>query len=814
MLMVAAAGVWAWLTHDLPPIERLQAGLALPSTRIFDRDGALLYEILPPEQGRNTPIAYDDIPEHCVNAIVATEDANFWSHPGVDPAGIVRALWINLRGGDIVAGGSTITQQVARLTMLNPGRLPERTLKRKLQEMLLALQLETAYSKQDVLALYINQAYFGSLAYGLEAAARAYFAKPAAELSLSECALLAGLLQGPAVYDPIQNPDAAKARQQVVLRLMVEAGVIEAEQAQRAGEDALQYAAAPFPIEAPHAVMRVWAELAQRFPEQLYRDGLDVVTTIDLDWQREAERIARLRLAQLNRTDNPQRPPADVDGAALVALDPRTGEVRVMLGSPDYFDDAHDGAVNATTALRQPGSALKPFTYAAAFDPNRSDPWTAASMVLDVETAFYTRKRELYVPANFGFAEHGPVSIREALASSFNIPAVAVLDDIGTSSMIELAARAGLTSLAANPELDLAVTLGGGEVRLLDLTAAYGVFANGGLAVDPVLITSVVQRDGPVLYEWTPPAHRDRIMDERVAWLITDILADPAAREPGFGRNSLLNIGRPAAVKTGTTTDFRDNWIVGYTPSLAVGVWVGNPDNRPMREATGLTGAGPIWHTFIRSVLLGTPEESFGPPPPGIVRAPVCIVSGMLPTADCPNTRLEWFIDGTQPTEPDTLWVTLESDRRTGDLATAATPMVDRVRVHYMVLPERAMDWARKAGAAALTPEMLERVRSVAALGDPTVPAVFAPHDGAVYQISRSIPAATQRLRLEASAPPGTTRVDFVINGTVVGSADSAPWRVFWTLELGDFALHVRAVDSAGRQIDSAPVSFSVVPPR
>ncbi|NOG50385.1 MAG: hypothetical protein HND48_13880 [Chloroflexi bacterium] len=310
-----------------------------------------------------------------------------------------------------------------------------------------------------------------------------------------------------------------------------------------------------------------------------------------------------------------------------------------------------------------------------------------------------------------------------------------------------------MTSLAANPELDLAVTLGGGEVRLLDLTAAYGVFANGGLAVDPVLITSVVQRDGPVLYEWTPPDHRDRIMDERVAWLITDMLADPAAREPGFGRNSLLNIGRPAAVKTGTTTDFRDNWIVGYTPSLVVGVWVGNPDNRPMREATGLTGAGPIWHTFIRSVLLGTPEESFGPPPPGIVRAPVCIVSGMLPTADCPNTRLEWFIDGTQPTEPDTLWVTLESDRRTGDLATAATPAADRVRVHYMVLPERAMDWARKAGAAALTPEMLERVRSVAALGDPTVPAVFAPYDGAVYQISRSIPAATQRLRLEASAP-------------------------------------------------------------
>ncbi|MBK9123258.1 MAG: transglycosylase domain-containing protein [Chloroflexi bacterium] len=812
-LIIAVVGVWAWLTHDLPPIERLQTGLALPSTRIFDRNGQLLYEILPPEQGRNTPIAYDDIPDHCVNAIVATEDANFWSHPGVDPAGILRALWINLRGGDVVAGGSTITQQVARLTMLNPGRLPERTLKRKLQEMLLAVQLETAYSKEDVLALYANQAYFGSLAYGLEAAARAYFAKPAGELSLAECALVAGLLQGPAIYDPLQYPEAAKERQLVVLRLMVEHGAIDTDQAERAGQDALQYAAVPFPIEAPHAVMRVWAELAQRFPEQLYRDGLDVTTTIDLDWQREAERIARERLAQLNRADNPARPPANVDGAALVALDPRTGEVRVMLGSPDYFDDTRDGAVNAATALRQPGSALKPFTYAAAFDPGRSDPWTAASMVLDVETAFYTRKNELYVPANFGFVEHGPVSIREALASSYNIPAVAVLDDIGTSGMIELAARAGLTALAENPDLDLAVTLGGGEVRLLDLTAAYGVFANGGYAVEPVLITSVVQRGGPTLYEWTPPEAPEPVLDSRVAWLITDILADPTAREPGFGPNSPLNIGRPAAAKTGTTTDFRDNWVVGYTPSLVVGVWVGNPDNRPMREATGLTGAGPIWHSFIRSVLLGTPEEQFDPPPPGMSRVAVCVVSGMLPTDNCPGTRLEWFIDGTEPSDPDTLWVTLPTDPRTGEIATGSTAEANRVRAHYMVLPERATAWAREAGVAALTPEMLERVRSVTTMPDSSVPVVFAPHDGAVYQLSRSIPVATQRLSLEASVPVGTRQVDFVLNGEVVGSADSAPWRVFWTLAPGDYDLSAVAIDGAGRQVESAPVTFTVLIP-
>lgn len=810
-LVLAAAGVWIWLTHDLPPIARLHAGLALPSTRIFDRDGALLYEILPPEQGRNTPIAFDDIPDHCVNAVVATEDANFWSHPGVDPAGIIRALWINLRGGDVVAGGSTITQQVARLTMLNPGRLPERTLKRKLQEMLLALQLEAAYSKEDVLALYLNQAYFGSLAYGLEAAARAYFAKPASELSLAECALLAGLLQGPAVYDPLQHPEAAKERQLIVLRLMVEAGAIDADQAERAGQDALQFAAAPFPIEAPHAVMRVWAELEQRFPEQLYRDGLDVITTIDLDWQRTAERIARERLAELNRTDNPSRPPADVDGAALVALDPRTGEVRVMLGSPDYFDDSRDGAVNAATALRQPGSALKPFTYAAAFDPGRSDPWTAASMVLDVETAFYTRKGELYVPANFGFVEHGPVSIREALGSSYNIPAVAVLDDIGTSSMIELAARAGLTSLADNPDLDLAVTLGGGEVRLLDLTAAYGAFVNGGYAVEPVLITSVVQRGGPVLYEWTPPADKPPVMDPRVAWLITDILADPAAREPGFGPNSSLNIGRPAAAKTGTTTDFRDNWVIGFTPSLVVGVWVGNPDNRPMREATGLSGAGPIWHGFIRSVLLGTPEEPFGPPPPGMSRVAVCVVSGMQPTEDCPDTRLEWFIDGTEPTEPDTLWVTLPADPRTGAPLAASAP--DAEMAHFMVLPERAMAWAREAGVAALTPEMLDRVRSLTTRVDSSVPVVFAPHDRAVYQLSRSIPVTNQRLRLEASVPTGTRQVQFVINGEVVGSAISAPWHVFWTLEAGEFVVRVRAIDSAGNQTESAPISFTVLNP-
>jgi 1A family penicillin-binding protein len=678
VLIAVGLFLYFWLFYDLPSIDRLRAGMALPSTRIFDRDGVLLYEIFPPEGGRNTAIPLSDVPQHCIDAVIATEDANYYAHPGVDAAGVLRAAWINLQGGEVLAGGSTITQQLARTLLFDPEQRAERTLRRKLREMILAVQLSTVYSKDAVLEMYLNQVYFGNLAYGIEAAAQAYFGKSAAALSLAECALLAGVLQNPSAYDPLSNLEAARERQDVALRLMVERDLITVEQADAARNDALQFAPTPFPIEAPHFVMAVIKQLERDYGEVLFREGLDVITTVDLDWQRAAQEAVQQQLTLLNHPPFGGRPPANANNAALVAIDPFTGQVLTMLGSPDYFDESIDGAVNAALALRQPGSTLKPFTYAAGMDPDLPEPFTPATLFLDVETPFVTRRLESYTPGNFGLVEHGPVLLREALGSSYNIPAVAALDQIGIERFIQLANRAGLSTLADNPRLDLAITLGGGEVRLLDLTQAYSIFPNGGYRIDPVYILRVTTRSGTTLYASEQAPLTQQVIDEQVAYLITDILADNNARIPNFGANSAMNIGRPAAAKTGTTTDYRDNWIVGYTPNLVVGVWVGNADNTPMVDVTGVSGTAPIWNQFMRRVLLGQPELAFREPD-GLVRVEVCALSGMLPTPLCPLRRTEIFIAGTQPTQPDTFYQQFAHGRAGGCVYAGSIPAESRV---------------------------------------------------------------------------------------------------------------------------------------
>ncbi len=804
--------IYFYVFHDLPSIDRLEAGLQLPSTRIYDRHGALLYEILPEgaNSGRSTFIPLEEIPQHCVNAIIATEDANFYAHPGVDFVGVARALWINLRGGEVLAGGSTITQQLVRILLFDPAQRVERSLQRKLREMVLAIQLQGRYSKDEILELYLNQVYFGNLAYGIEAAAQAYFGKSARDLSLAECALLAGLPQQPASYDPLTNREAARDRQQVVLGLMAQNGMITQAQADSAFNDALQFAASPFPIAAPHAVMAVWTQLERRFPEQLYREGLTVYTSIDLNWTRLAQNISSEQLYRLNHPADGSRVAANANNAALVALNPHTGEVYVLLGSPDYFDESIDGAVNAALALRQPGSALKPFTYAAALDPQLHQPWTAATMVLDVSTPFITRQLAGYTPANFGFAEHGPVLVREALSSSYNIPAVLALQYVGLPAFIDLAGNAGLETLVTNPRVDLAVTLGGGEVRLLDLTQAYSIFPNGGYRVEPVLITRVEAASGVVLYSWEPPRPTQRIIDARVAYIITDILSDNNARIPGFGEHSVMNIGRPAAAKTGTTTNFRDNWIVGYTPDLVVGVWVGNANNVPMRDMTGISGAGPIWHQFMRQVLVGTPERDFDEPP-GIVRAEVCALSGLLPTPYCPHTQVELFIPGTVPTTYDNLYQPFLIDSRSGEPATASTPPEFAVEQVLIVLPQEARSWGERngfpappVGAAVQAPDADSGLR------------LLHPDPFTIYELSPVLPQETQRIRFEVGAPPGTQSVTYILNGQALGTVSAEPWALWWTLALGSYTLEAQAVLLDGSIQTTLPLSFTVadyVPP-
>lgn len=804
LLLAIVGGLSARVLDDLPSLDDLDAGLALPSTRIYDRHGHLLYEILSPQQGRNRDLSLSEIPQDCQKAIIATEDANFYRHPGVDPLGIARALWLNLRGGEIVAGGSTITQQTARLLLLDPQRQRERSLRRKLREMVLALQLQRRFSKDAILELYLNQVYFGNLAYGIDAAARAYFQKGARDLSLAECALLAGIVQNAIYNDPLAHRERAKSRQAVVLRLMAQHGYISGDESRTALADELQFAALAFPIEAPHFVLEVWRILERDFGAALHRGGLEVVTTVDRNWTRHAQDITRLQLRALNSRANGARP-AMANNAALVALDPRSGEVLTLLGSPDYFDEAIDGAVNAALALRQPGSTLKPFTYAEAMNPDYSDPYTAATMMLDVRRPFVTAKQESFVPANYGQVEHGPVLAREALASSYNIPAVVTLEHIGVERFVRFVSALGLENLRDNARVDLSITLGGGEVRLLDLAEAYAALANGGYDIEPQFILSITDSRGEQIYRYEAPPLTRRLMDERVAYIITDILSDNKARVPSFGQNSPLNVGFPAAAKTGTSTDYRDNWVMGYTPDLVVGVWVGNADNAPMLDVSGVSGAGPIFNLFLRTVARGGPHADFAEPA-GITRLEVCRISGLLPGEYCPARIDELFIHGTEPIETDSFYRLFVIDRGTGGLATSSTAQADRFEQVFLILPEEARWWALDKGI----PQPPFANRDLVADNSGAL-RISSPDPYTVYELSEQVPAEAQRLRLAALAPASTRSLRFLLNGEVVGGADQAPWQAWWTLETGQFKLVAQAALSDGSQQQSQSIQFSVV---
>src|SRR5258705_2493771 len=478
LALIGGLLAWHWLAVALQALDRLNENMVGPSTRLLARDGRLLYEIPDPAGVHHTTVPLAEIPAAVQQATIATEDASFYRNPGVDVVGILRAVVINATGGEVLAGGSTITQQVARNMLLDPQERAERTLTRKLRESILAWRLGRAYSKDELLALYLNQTYYGHLAYGVEAAARAYFGKSVRDLDLAESALLAGLPQAPSLYDPLLYPEAASVRQAVVLDLMVKQGAITATQAAQAKAETLQWTAAAFPIEAPHFVFYVWNLLEQKYGPDVLYSGLTVVTTLDLDLTRAAQDIAQRRLADLA---DPLHAPANATDAALVALDPHTGQVLAILGSPDYFNAPIAGAINLAVSPRQPGSAIKPITYAAAFSPEfcaaggeqATCPWTPATMILDVRTAFVTKEGFSYVPQNYDRNYHGPVSARAALAGSLNLPAVLTLDHVGPPALLSLAGRMGLTTLSDADRVGLRPTVAGGRVRLLDRSAAY-----------------------------------------------------------------------------------------------------------------------------------------------------------------------------------------------------------------------------------------------------------------------------------------------------------------------------------------------------
>ncbi len=811
LVLGAAVGLYFWLLADLPSIENLGRNLAVPSNKVYDRYGRLLFEMPAAGGGSHTFIPLEEIPLALRQATIAVEDASFYQNPGVDFWSILRALWINLTHGEIRSGGSTITQQVVRNLVLRPVERSERTLRRKLREAILAWQMTRRYSKDEILELYLNEIYYGNMAYGVEAAARAYFGKNVADLDLAECALLAGLPQAPARYNPLEHLEAAKARQAIVLDLMVKHGYIHAKEARLAKEERLHLAATPFPIRAPHFVMYVRNFLEETLGlERLEQGGLHIYTTLDLDMNETARDLVRYRLARLAECNGQRElcPPGghNVRNAALVALDPHTGEILAMLGSPDYFSTRIDGAVNGATSLRQPGSAIKPITYAAAFERGTMTP---ATVIYDLRTAYVTERGIPYVPFNYDLRFRGPVRLREALASSYNLVAIKVLDKIGMETMLNLARRLGLNTLD-DPDLGLAVTLGNGEVRLLDLTAAYAAFANGGRRVYPQAVRRVEDAAGRLLWS-VPPGVGEAVLDERVAYLITDILSDDLARIPTFGEGSMLQLSRPAAVKTGTTYDFHDNWTVGYTPDLVVGVWVGNADNEPMYQVTGVSGAAPIWHDFMETVLRSRPVQDFARPA-GLAEIEVCALSGLLPNPDCPHRVQELFLAGSEPREVCPMHRRIAVDRETGLRATADTPPERVIERVYTVFPPEAQAWAAEQGFPQPPPTSKGSGQLLAWSAEEPPLVMTGPDQEATYRLDRSLPRTAQRIRVGARPGSGAAlmEVTLMVDGRPLARFQKPPYQVYWPLEPGPHTFWAEGVDEDGVHVRSKEVHILV----
>ncbi|HIC94644.1 MAG TPA: PBP1A family penicillin-binding protein, partial [Anaerolineae bacterium] len=742
-----------------PPTPRLRdiAGRELfQTTRIYDRHGVLLYEIF--EEGRRTWVPLEEIPLALRQATIATEDSTFYTNPGVDWRGILRALWQSLIYGRPISGGSTITQQLVRRLMFSPEERAERSLARKIKEIMLALALTRTHSKDEILEMYLNEIYYGHLAYGVEAAAQTYFNKHVSELNLAECALLAGLPQAPSRLDPFVNLEGAKARQRVVLRLMVENGFITPEKAEAAYAQPLKFVPPEHKMLAPHFVVYVRKLLEEKYgPERVARGGLSVITTLDLRYQRLAEEVARRHIAKLREEHG-------ATNAALVAMQPATGEILAMLGSVDYHDASIDGQVNMALSERQPGSSIKPITYVTALQQGL----TLAAVLWDIPTEIPLGDGRVYRPTNYDGRYHGPVRLRAALANSYNVPAVKLLRKVGVAEMLETAHRMGIRGLQRPPGYyGLSLTLGGGEVSLLDLTTAYATLANQGRYVAPVAILRVVDGQGRVLEEYEGPRPQPAL-DPRAAYLITDVLSDNEARTPAFGADSPLRLSRPAAAKTGTTSDWRDAWTVGYTPYLAVGVWVGNSDNRPMRELPGLRGAAPIWHDFMEAIfgdealqevlkVGGQPLPWEFPRPEGLEEAEICDLSSLDYGPECPRLVRELFIEGTVPEEGERGTVKLRvlplpveiAQAGPGSLpprycvvpeGVALSPGAAR-EVLFIAPPEdeeeaeKAREWAAEAGLPVVPAELCPPGWLTARVGEPSARwAITSPQPGQVVR--------------------------------------------------------------------------------
>lgn len=614
LLLTAVSLLWAgYCSLDLIENPLKPGGeVSHRSIRVEDREGRLLREFLSDRDTRSQWTSLEKMSPYLVKAALAAEDSRFFHHPGVDPLAVARAFFQNIKHWKVVSGASTITMQLVRL--INPG---PRNLKQKAREAILALRLEKSYSKSRILEEYLNRAPFGNLSYGAAAASNLYFGKSASNLSPAEAAFLMSLPKSPTILNPYRNLEAALKRRNHILTLMEKEGYLGREEAARARLENIGLSVVKNNFRAPHFVTFIQKRINNRSDSR-------VRTTINLELQSKIELLTRQAVDQAEENG--------ISQAAVLVMDHRTREVLAWVGSADFFGQ-EDGQNDGVLALRQPGSAVKPFTYAAALD----SVLTAASIIDDRQVE-YGLKSGVYSPTNYDDRFHGEVFLRTALASSLNIPAVKVMERVGLPRVYEKMKAAGLHSLDREPDFyGLGLTLGSGDVSLLELANAYATLASGGLYLDPAFTLPLPEDGGG-----------KRVFSEQAAYLITDILSDDAARTLGFGRDSLLALPFPAAAKTGTSKNFRDNWTVGYTSSIVVAVWAGNFDSRPMGRVSGITGAGPLWRNVMRLASEYYPAKDFLRPE-GLVDIEICTESGLQAGPACPNKRSEIFIKGRTP---------------------------------------------------------------------------------------------------------------------------------------------------------------------
>ncbi len=755
--LLLAAALWVRLGPIQPQILDISG---TTSTVVVDRNGVPLYEALSGDGTRSARLEASALPPALVAATVAAEDRRFFSHWGVDPVAVARALKRNLAARQIVEGGSTITQQTAKLLLARRTPGAPRGVLSKIREAVLAERLEHRFDKREILALYLNLAGYGNQVVGAGRASQEYFGRAPSMLTPAQAAFLAGLPQRPSGFNPYRNPTAALARQREVLRRMAASGAITAEQAQEARDERLVFAREPAPFSARHFVERV---LAAAGPGS----GGRIETTIDAGLQGDVNGIIRSQRQVLERHG--------ASNVAVAVLDNRSGQWLAWEGSGDYFDTAHGGAIDGVVSPRQPGSALKPFTYALGFEQGL----TPASVLPDIPSSFPTAEQGvLYTPRNYDGRYRGPLLARRALAGSENVPAVALASKLGVPSLLRFLTRAGFTTFDRNASYyGLGITLGNAEVRLDELVAAYSAFARGGEWIEPTWR----------LREDAAARARRRLVSPRSAYWITDILSDDEAREYIFGRGGSLDFPFPVAVKTGTSQAYHDNWTVGYTREVTVGVWVGNFDRTPLRDSTGVSGAGPIFHAVLlaaqrRAGRTGATfvDASLADRPGGLIERDICVLSGMPANPWCPSKTRELVPEGD---EPPCTWHHEGED----GLVT--------------VWPAEYREWARKNGLEPVPGLALQPVVRHATLapgdtsGHRAALSITNPPSGATYLIDPTLRREFQTLALRALAPL-RTRLEWSVDGRRIGLI-SSDGSLDWTLTPGTHVFSVK--DEKGR---------------